>query len=341
MRGPSEAGSVPRQEPDEAGSVPQQEPDEAGFVPRQEPDEAGSVPQQRLRFDLCYDGSNLHGWAKQDGLRTVQGELEHALTTIMRQPISLTVAGRTDSGVHAKHQVAHCDVAQFEGDPQKLRDRINGILASSYSALWRPLIAGGSVARGTLIKGEADIVVTAVATVPGTFDARFSATGRQYRYLLSASPQSRDPLTRNARWWVPYNDLDVTAMNNAARVLLGEHDFLSFCKPREGATTIRTLRHLEVVEGEDGDLAIEVSADAFCHSMVRSLVGALVEVGRGARDEDWMRTLVDNPTRGHGVPVAPARGLTLMGVTYPPEREWSEQSRRARTLRTLGSCTEC
>ena len=100
MRGPSEAGSVPRQEPDEAGSVPQQEPDEAGFVPRQEPDEAGSVPQQRLRFDLCYDGSNLHGWAKQDGLRTVQGELEHALTTIMRQPISLTVAGRTDSGVH-------------------------------------------------------------------------------------------------------------------------------------------------------------------------------------------------------------------------------------------------
>ena len=184
-------------------------------------------------------------------------------------------------------------------------------------------------------------MVTAVATVPDTFDARFSATGRQYRYLLSASPQSRDPLTRNARWWVPYNDLDVTAMNNAARVLLGEHDFLSFCKPREGATTIRTLRHLEVVEGEDGDLAIEVSADAFCHSMVRSLVGALVEVGRGARDEDWMRTLVDNPTRGHGVPVAPARGLTLMGVTYPPEREWSEQSRRARTLRTLGSCTEC
>ena len=296
---------------------------------------------QRLRLDLCYDGSNLHGWAKQDGLRTAAGELERALGTILRQPISLTVAGRTDSGVHAKNQVAHCDVSGFEGDPAKFCDRVNSVLAGYYSALWRPVIESGLVARGTLIKGESDIVVTSVAMVTDDFDARFSATERQYRYLLSVSLGSRDPLTRNAHWWVPHRSLDISAMNAAAKVLLGEHEFLSFCKPREGATTIRTLRHLEVSEGGDGVVTIDVAADAFCHSMVRSLVGALVEVGRGARGLTWVEDLVNTPSRSHGVPVAPARGLTLMGVTYPSAQEWSLQAKRARRLRTTGSCLDC
>lgn len=299
--------------------------------------------QVRLRLDISYDGSYLHGWAKQTGLRTVQGELEAALSTILRQPTHLTVAGRTDAGVHALAQVAHFDVLGgasgvlgdlSEGARGRFRDRINGLLAAQYSAFWRPLTEKGGLPRGAHMKGDCDIVVTAVTAVDKDFDARFSATGRSYRYLLVDSVAARDPLVRDSVWWTRDSALAVDDMNEAAALLVGEHDFLSFCKPREGATTIRTLRSLRV-ERLGNAIAVFAQADAFCHSMVRSLVGALVEVGRGGRGLDWVATLINEPARGHGVPVAPARGLTLMGVEYPPKNEWGMRARAARNLRTL------
>lgn len=305
--------------------------------------------QVRLRFDVSYDGTYLHGWAKQTGLRTVQGELEDALATILRQPASLTVAGRTDAGVHALGQVAHVDVNGAasgvlgdlsEGALGRFRDRINGLLAARYSAFWRPLTEKGGLPRGAHMKGDCDIIVLRVAVVIQDFDARFSATGRTYRYQLVDSIGSRDPLVRGSVWWAPTGALDPNVMNVAASLWLGEHDFLSFCKPRDGATTIRTLRKLTVSQHE-GVVAVDVEADAFCHSMVRSLVGALVEVGRGNRDLEWAKTLVADPSRGHSVPVAPARGLTMLGVQYPPEDEWGMRARAARKLRTLPTGDPC
>lgn len=312
---------------------------------------------RRYRLDLRYDGTGFHGWAKQDGLRTVQGTLENALSKVLRVPITLTVAGRTDAGVHALGQVAHFDlegagpIGEEQGDWDRFRDRMNGLLAADYSTLWRPLVDRGLTPRAALVKGESDVVVTSVREVSREFDARFAAQGRKYRYLLTDRPEARNPLRRNEQWWTQYRELNVEVMNAAAALIVGEHDFLSFCRPREGATTIRTLRRLEVtVEGapsgpvdlgnehtsqgmRDGRLAIHVEADAFCHSMVRSLVGALVEVGRGGHDLDWISRLVADPSRAHGVPIAPPRGLTLMEVDYPPPSQWAtriHQSRRRR-----------
>lgn len=299
--------------------------------------------QVRLRLDVRYDGTYLHGWAKQTGLRTAQGELEAALSTILRQSVHLTVAGRTDAGVHALAQVAHFDVGGAalaavgdlsEDARDRFRDRINGLLSARYSAFWRPLTEKGGLPRGAYMKGDCDIVVTAVTAVDEEFDARFSAIGRSYRYLLVDTVAARDPLVRDSVWWARSGALNVDAMNEAAALLVGEHDFLSFCKPREGATTIRTLRSLRA-ERMGAVTAVFTTADAFCHSMVRSLVGALVEVGRGGRGLDWTAILVSQPSREYGVPVAPARGLTLMGVEYPPPNEWGTRARAARNLRTL------
>ncbi|WP_099331590.1 tRNA pseudouridine(38-40) synthase TruA [Actinomyces minihominis] len=313
---------------------------------------------RRLRLDLRYDGTDFHGWAKQDGLRTVQGEVEAALATILRQPAGLTVAGRTDAGVHARAQVAHLDIVGqvngeglptfpralgnfTEGDLRAFRDRLNALLGASYSERWRRVLEGAELSRGILAKGESDVILTRVSQVSGDFDARFSALQRSYEYLIVDAAESRDPLTRRNHWWTSTGPLSTDQMRDAAQQLLGEHDFLSFCKPREGATTIRTLRRLDVERKADGAVEVHVEADAFCHSMVRSLVGALVEVGRGAKTAAWARSLVDQPTRGHGVPVAPARGLTLLGVSYPPETEWALQSGRARRLRTLPGAEDC
>lgn len=290
----------------------------------------------RLRLDLCYDGTFFHGWAKQDGLRTVQGELEAALSTILRVSVNLTVAGRTDAGVHALSQVAHFDLRgdMSEGALDRFVTRVNGLLAARYSALWRPLTESGRLPRTAYAKGDCDVVVTKMQLVSKDFDARFSAIGRSYRYELVDSVASRNPIGRDAVWWTPTGALDINLMNQAAALLVGERDFLSFCKPREGATTIRTLRRLDVTR-EGGTVRVEVEADAFCHSMVRSLVGALVEVGRGARDVAWAADLVTNPSRDHGVPVAPARGLSLLEVQYPPSEEWGSRARAARNVRTL------
>lgn len=298
----------------------------------------------RVRLDLAYDGGGFHGWAAQPGLRTVEGELTAALEMVLRVPVSLTVAGRTDTGVHAAGQVAHVDVPQrvWHGLPgrsdrapgQALVSRLDGVLARRAAQAAQ----GGQI--GTLPRGASDVVVRSARQVPAAFDARFSALGRRYVYRVDdgTAPQPRDPSRRGQVMWAG-RELDVEAMNGAMEALIGEHDFLSYCKPREGATTIRTLRRLEwrrELTGPDAGLVtLTVEADAFCHSMVRSLVGASLTVGEGRRPATWPARLLEAASRQAAAPLAPPHGLTLMEVTYPPDDELGAQARRARVLRTL------
>ena len=258
----------------------------------------------RLRLSVSYDGTALHGWARQPGQRTVQGELERALAMVLRCPVDLTVAGRTDAGVHATGQVAHCDV---------LRE----LWAEQGTRLVRGL-------RGVL---DGDIAVRDVVEAPAGFDARFGALARHYVYRLTDTEWGPPPLRRADTVGWP-RTLDAGAMAQAAALLLGEHDFAAFCRRREGATTIRTLLALDVVRDRDL-ITISASADAFCHSMVRSLVGALSAVGEGRRPPEWPARLLASTERSSEVPVAPAGGLTLVRVDYPPDADLA-----ARTLVT-------
>ncbi|HEX7352064.1 tRNA pseudouridine(38-40) synthase TruA [Brachybacterium sp.] len=283
----------------------------------------------RLRLDLSYDGTGFHGWADQPGQRTVQGELEKALGRICRVPARVTVAGRTDAGVHARGQVCHLDL------PDDALATLPGRSDRDPAAALVARLAG--------VLPE-DMVVHMAREVTGDFDARFGAQWRRYRYRISDGPAAHDPLRRDVlRHRRP---LDVAAMSRASTALLGEHDFLSFCKPREGATTIRELRELHwgrPGEGrvDEGLIVATVVADAFCHHMVRSLVGALIGVGEGRRPESWpaevlaARTRV-SPTRdGAGsAPLCPPQGLTLDHVAYPPDEELAAWAARARTLRS-------
>lgn len=280
----------------------------------------------RLRLTIAYLGTAFHGWATQPGLRTVQGELESALTTVLRVPVTLTVAGRTDAGVHARNQVAHCDVPAEAVDAlTRTADRHDALigLRRRVNAL---------VARGASVPGG-DLIIREVETVADTFDARFSALARHYEYYLSDGISGHDPLCAQTVWWTGDRHLSVTAMTEAAALLLGTHDFLSFCKPREGATTIRTLRTIDVVR-HPHHVAVVLSADAFCHSMVRSIVGALVDIGHGKKDIEWMRRLVSEPSRIAAAPVAPPHGLTLTGVDYPDESAWAARQLKTRRVRS-------
>ena len=240
------------------------------------------------------------------------GVLTEALSTLVRRPvsvpISLTVAGRTDAGVHAVGQVAHVDLP---GTAEL--DRLPGRLARLLPA---------------------DVRVRAVTAVPPEFDARFSALRRHYRYRVAATPFGAEPLrARDTLSWTRGADPD--AMNTAAAGLIGEHDFAAYCRRREGATTVRELQRCVwvAVPGEPGVLACEVSADAFCHSMVRSLVGALLAVGRGQRPVDWPASLLTRAMRSSEVTVAPAHGLTLIAVDYPPADRLAARAETTRRLR--------
>ncbi len=274
----------------------------------------------RLRIDLAYDGGGFHGWARQDGLRTVQAELEAAIGTVLRvPPVAVTCAGRTDTGVHARGQVAHVDVepesvvaaaGRSEDDPvAALRRRLDGLLPD-------------------------DLRVRRVVAAPDGFDARFSAVWRRYAYRIADRPESVDPLARGyvLAWRRP---LDLGAVEEASALLLGRHDFASFCKRREGATTIRTLLDLSWVRDEAGVLVGRIRADAFCHHMVRSLVGCLVAVGEGRRSPAWAAEVLAAASRDPAVRVVPAHGLTLEEVGYPPDDELATQAEAARRLRTL------
>ena len=226
---------------------------------------------------------------------------------VLRTPVVLTVAGRTDAGVHATGQVAHLDVPPDAPPPDQLAHRLARLL-------------------------PADVRVPAVRPVPPGFDARFSALRRHYRYRICDVPWGVDPLRRYDTL-AHHRRLDQTLMNQASTALLGEHDFAAFCRHREGATTIRSLQHLKWTRAEPHLLVAEVSADAFCHSMVRSLVGALLAVGEGRRPVSWPAALLRRPTRASEVTVAPAHGLTLTAVDYPPDHQVAARAEQTRALR--------
>jgi tRNA pseudouridine38-40 synthase len=282
----------------------------------------------RIRLDFAYDGTGFSGWAKQPGLRTVQGELESALATIFRRvgdaPL-VTVAGRTDVGVHATGQVAHVEL-----DDAQLADldrpRRGGPAPKGLEALLRRLngIAGAS----------GDIRVGAVSIAPPGFDARFSAMWRRYEYRIADAIAQQDPRRRGYELWHPVA-LDLAAMAEAARSLLGLHDFASFCRPRPGATTIRTLQEFDWHRDDDGVLVARVQADAFCHSMVRSLVGACVSAGEGKLGAGRAAELRDAARRSTEFIVMPSKGLTLREVGYPPEAELAERAALTRQRREL------
>jgi tRNA pseudouridine38-40 synthase len=262
----------------------------------------------RLRLDLSYDGTSFRGWATQPGLRTVQGEIESALATILRRDDlpHLTVAGRTDAGVHARGQVAHVDLDLGGVDPPYLERRLRRLL-------------------------PADIQLRGLTVAAEGFDARFAAIQRRYVYRICDAQVGPDPLQRATVVHVGRR-LDVDAMNAAAKHLLGEHDFATFCKKREGATTIRTLLDLHAVR--IGDLVeTTVRADAFCHSMVRALMGALVAVGEGRFEPEWAGEVLAGATRNARVTVMPPHGLVLEEVVYPDDRGLATRAREARRRR--------
>ncbi len=429
----------------------------------------------RLRLDLGYDGTDFSGWARQPGLRTVQGEIEQALGRILRltEPPALTVAGRTDAGVHARGQVAHVDLpvealsaldrnhrrsavrepsATFPPDgptptgpapvgsaaigseaigseatgseatgseatgsvstgpaatgpaptgsvstgpastgPAPTGPAVtgSGVIgpASAGPAPTGPAVSGagvsgagvpgpavpGSGVTGPAVTGsasagpavpsglvsvgavggldvderlatllrrlagvlESDVRVHRVSVAPEGFDARFSALSRRYAYRVSDAPGGVDPLRRREVVW-HNRPLDLDALNAAAGDLLGEHDFAAFCKKREGATTIRRLQRLDWVREGDGVLVATVVADAFCHSMVRSLVGSLLSAADGRRPMEWPGQVLARAVRDSGVHVAPAHGLCLEEVSYPPDAELAERALATRRVRTLG-----
>ena len=261
----------------------------------------------RLRIDLSYDGTEFRGWATQPALRTVQGTLEAALATVLRLPdVGVVCAGRTDTGVHARGQVVHLDLPDAAYD-ERLERRLNGILPP-------------------------DLRVRAVSQAPEGFDARFSAVWRRYAYRVADAPALVDPLTRNhvLAWPRP---LDVGAMAEASRPLLGLHDFAAFCKRRDGATTIRNLLALSWARDATGPAVATVRADAFCHHMVRSLVGCLLAVGEGRRPVGWPAEVLTAAVRDSAVAVVPAHGLTLEEVGYPDDDELAAQADRARSRR--------
>lgn len=273
----------------------------------------------RVRFDFAYDGTDFSGWAAQPGLRTVEGEFARALGTIVRSdPPSLTVAGRTDAGVHARGAVCHADLD--EDAWARLPGRSD--LPPERAAVRR--------LHGVL---PPDVVVRRAAVVPAEFDARFSAVSRRYSYRICDAPELLDPLRRRDTV-TTRRPLDVAAMDAAAATLTGLRDFAAFCKRREGATTVRTL--LEYSWRREGHvLEATIVADAFCHSMVRALVGAVLPVGEGRRPVGWPACVQDAAERDPGVVVMPAHGLCLEEVVYPSEAEFAARAQTARAIRTL------
>lgn len=278
------------------------------------------VDSIRLRLEIAYDGTEFAGWAVQSGQRTVAGVLDEALSTVFRTPVRLFGAGRTDTGVHAAGQVAHVDVpvsVLSHAYPRTPRDSDH-----EFGALVRRL------ARFL----PPDVRVLAVSRAAAGFDARFSALRRHYVYRLSTAPYGVRP--QEARYVTAWpRALDVDAMAAASAGLVGLHDFAGFCRHRDGATTIRDLQRLDWAE--DGErITAHITADAFCWSMVRSLVGALLVVGEHRRTAAWCRELLALTHRSSDFTAAPAHGLTLAAVDYPPDDQLAARASATRALRS-------
>lgn len=290
----------------------------------------------RLRLDIAYDGTGFSGWAAQPARRTVAGTLAAALQVLFRREVPMVVAGRTDAGVHAIGQVAHVDVP--EDGLQALAPRRASALDGPVAASAAPppdAFAAGCLGLLRRLAGllPPDIRVRWVVVAPPDFDARFSALRRHYRYRIGAAEWGVDPL-RRSDVFARRRPLDVEAMSRAADLLIGLHDFASFCKPREGATTVRELQALSVAQ-YDEVVVIDAVADAFCHSMVRSLVGSLIAVGEHQVPIDGPAQLLAAASRSSGVHIAPALGLTLVAVDYPPDAELASRAVATRAFRQL------
>jgi tRNA pseudouridine38-40 synthase len=291
----------------------------------------------RLRIDLAYDGSGFSGWAAQPGRRTVEEVLAEALGRVLRlpgnvAPPGLTVAGRTDAGVHARGQVVHADV------PAAAWTLAVGQGAGPTGATGRTGSAGPLARLAAVL--PADVRVHAVGPAPDGFDARFSALWRRYSYRVCDDPVRADPLRRHETLW-SFRRLDLAAMNEAARSLLGEHEFAAFCRRRPGATTIRTLRVLDWRRDGDGLAVAAVVADAFCRNMVRALVGALLAVGEGRRPPGWPAEVLVAAVRDPAVRVVAPHGLCLEEVGYPPPAELAARAAEARNLRVYPTASGC
>jgi tRNA pseudouridine38-40 synthase len=265
----------------------------------------------RLRLEASYDGSGFHGWARQPGLRTVQQVIEEALGLVLglRSAPALTVAGRTDAGVHARGQVAHVDVPLDS---------------------WE--LAGGSAIGRLARLLPADVRVPAISAAADGFDARFSALWRRYSYRVCTRPTGVEPLRRHDTLWYP-RALDLARMNDAARACLGEHDFAAFCRRRPHGTTVRELLRLEWEPAGPAAAVATVTADAFCHNMVRALVGAMLPVGDGGRPVSWMAQVLAAGVRDPAVRVVPPHGLCLEEVAYPAAAELPARARMTRRVR--------
>jgi tRNA pseudouridine38-40 synthase len=286
----------------------------------------------RIRLDIAYDGTHFRGWAKQPGLRTVQGTIEQALARIVGPSAGaddaegsdprLVVAGRTDAGVHATGQVAHVDLDEQQWSRVVTR---NGRAASDP--------AGSLASRIRGVLGQyPDVTVSRTSSAPEGFDARFSAVWRRYRYRLADARAGYDPLLRHDTTTIR-GALDEAAMDAAAQTLIGLHDFAAYCKPREEATTIRTLLDYRWMRDATGVLVAEVKADAFCHSMVRALVGACAAVGEGRLEVADLARLRDELTRTSAFKVLAARGLTLTEVGYPADDLLATRAEQTRNRR--------
>jgi len=249
----------------------------------------------RLRVDLTYDGTNFSGWAKQPNLRTVQEEIEKAITTFTRVQAATIVAGRTDAGVHAKHQVIHLDLPE-NTNIENLVFRLNQIL-------------------------DKDVRILSATWAEVNFHARFTPISRTYQYKIMDAGKVTAPLNRydSAEWFRP---LDIELMNAGSKLLLGEHDFFAFCKFREGGSTVKNLMKFDWHRDENGVVIGEVKADSFRYNMVRNLVGAAVCVGEGRFKPEWMLKTLQDKVRISDSYVFPAKGLTLISIEYPPADQY-------------------
>ncbi|MHB8245190.1 MAG: tRNA pseudouridine synthase A [Acidimicrobiales bacterium] len=264
---------------------------------------------RRVMLLVSYDGSAFHGFAPQadPALPTVAGSLARVLSQMVRTPVSLTCAGRTDSGVHASGQVAHVDL------PAVVVDRWLAAERGTSNELPR-------LAKSLSSQCGPALVVTRGLLAPAGFDARRSALSRRYRYEILRA-WAADPLERHRTWHVP-GELDLAAMRIASDGLLGEHDFAAFCRrpPTHQGPLVRRVTDVSWKSQACGaKLCIEIEANAFCHRMVRSIVGNLVAVGKGQLTAAGLREIVLSADRSRSADPAPARGLCLFEVRYPNE----------------------